>query len=326
MVRFSILGAGHIAGKTALAASFLASKGKISLRAVASREKTRAEEFAAKFGFEKSFGSYRELAEDPETDLVYIATPNTFHARHALLCLENGKHVLCEKPFTANEAEAQEVFAVARRHGLFCGEAMWMRFLPASRAIENAVRAGDIGQPRLIEADFAIPVSNKERIKDPALGGGALLDLGIYPLAFALQHFGTDWKTVSGVSTLLPSGVDDQSSFCLTWEDGRLAALAASATAARGASGRIAGSCATIEVPQLVRCEGFRIVPFAGGQAREFSFPFDCNGYEYEIAAAASAVENGLPECTEAPRQATLSALRAMDALRASWGVRFPCD
>ncbi|MBQ6102061.1 MAG: Gfo/Idh/MocA family oxidoreductase, partial [Kiritimatiellae bacterium] len=282
--------------------------------------------FAARFGFETSFGSYGALADDPETDLVYIATPNSFHAPHSRLCLEGGKHVLCEKPFAVNAREAEEVFALARSRGLFCGEAMWLRFLPASAAIGEVLRAGRIGTPRLIEADFAVPISGKERIREPALGGGALLDLGIYPIAFALLHFGEDFADATGRATLLPTGVDDQSAFSLGWADGRIAACACSATAAGGAGARIVGTAGAIDVPQLVRCEGFRVSPFDGGKPEDFAFPFECNGYEYELRAAARAAAEGIPECPEAPQSATLAALRAMDSLRASWGVRFPSD
>lgn len=325
-IRLSILGAGHIAGKTAAAAAYLAARGEIRLRAVAARDTARAAALATRFGFETSFGSYEELAADPETDLVYIATPNTLHAPHSRLCLEGGKHVLCEKPFTANAREAEEVLALARSCRLFCGEAMWLRFLPASAAIGEALRAGRIGEPRMIEAVFEVPISEKERIREPALGGGALLDLGVYPIAFALLHFGEDYADATGRATLLPTGVDDQSAFSLGWADGRIAALACSATAAGGAAGRIVGTEGAIDVPQLVRCEGFRISPFGGDRPEDFSHPFECNGYEYELRAAARAIADGLSECPEAPHSATLAALRAMDALRAAWGVRFPCD
>ena len=325
-LRISILCAGHIAGKTAAALAYLRGRGEIATRAVASRDPARAAALAERHGFETSFGSYEALAADPGTDLVYVATPNTLHAEHALLCLAAGKHVLCEKPFAENAPRAARVLAFARERGLFCGEAMWLRFLPASAAIGEALRAGRIGEPRMIEAVFEVPVSQKERIREPALGGGALLDLGIYPLAFSILHFGEDFADATGRASLLPTGVDDQSAFSLGWADGRIAALACSATAAGGAGGRIVGTEGSIEVPMLVRCEGFRIVPFGGGEAEEVSRPFECNGYEYEFRAAARAVAAGLPECPEAPHSATLAALRAMDALRASWGVRFPTD
>ena len=267
-----------------------------------------------------------KILGDDEVNLVVVGAPDRFHVSYAKAALEAGRHVLCEKPFTANAREAKEVLALARSRGLFCGEAMWLRFLPASAAIGEALRAGRIGTPRMIEAVFEVPISEKERIREPALGGGALLDLGVYPIAFALLHFGEDYADATGRATLLPTGVDDQSAFSLGWADGRIAALACSATAAGGAGGRIIGTEGAIHVPQLVRCEGFRISPFSGGEPEDFSLPFECNGYEYELRAAARAVADGLPECPEAPHSATLAALRAMDSLRAAWGVRFPCD
>ena len=314
--RFSILGPGHIAEKVATAAASLRGRG-LTLRAVASRDQGRAEPFARRFGFERAFGSYEALAADPETDLVYVATPNTLHARHVQLCLQAGKHVICEKPFADNEHDAAAVFALARSLGLFCCEAMWMRFLPAHRRVRELVASGAIGEPRLLQASFAVPVSGKERLIRPELGGGALLDLGIYPVAFALMQFGLDFEETDGVSLPAPTGVDDQTSFSMRWADGRLASLSCSMTAADGAWGRVAGTTGRIELPQLTRCERIALVRHSDGSTETMDFPFDCNGYEYELASAASAVAAGLVEPPEMPHAATLAALRVCDALRA---------
>ncbi|MBR1609117.1 MAG: Gfo/Idh/MocA family oxidoreductase [Kiritimatiellae bacterium] len=325
-VGFSILGAGRIAGKTVLAAKHLAARGSLRLRAVGARDAARAAEFASANGFEKSFGSYEALLADPATELVYVATPNSLHAAHAKACLLAGKHVICEKPFATNEREAAEVFALARERGLFCGEAMWTRFQPSWRAIPGIVATGRIGEPRLVEASFAVPVANKARLVDPKLGGGALLDLGVYPVAFAIATFGENPVRVAGHAVVTPSGVDDQSAFSVEWEGGRFAALSCSMSAAGGARGRLVGTEGSIELPELVRCESLRIVRHPGIELETMPFPFACNGYEYEFEAAARAVRAGLPECAEAPQSATLAAMRVMDALRASWGVRFPAD
>ena len=325
-VGFSVLGAGRIAGKSVLAARYLAGRGALRLRAVGARDAARAAAFASEHGFEKAFGSYAELLDDPDTELVYVATPNSLHAAHARACLLAGKHVLCEKPFATTRREAEEVFSLARERGLFCGEAMWTRFQPAWRAIPGLVAEGRIGEPRLVEASFAVPVSGKRRLADPALGGGALLDLGVYPLAFALAVFGENPVRVSGHAVVTPGGVDDQSSFSLRWQDGRFAALSCSMSAAGGARGRLVGTEGSIELPELVRCETLRIVRHPGEERETLRFPFPCNGYEYEFEAAAKAVRAGLLECAEAPQSATLAALGAMDELRASWGVRFPAD
>lgn len=315
-IRLSVLGPGHIAQKVIAAAASLRGRG-LTLRAVASRDPERARRFAGQFGFETFFGSYEELAADPGTDLVYIATPNTFHARHARLCLEAGKHVLCEKPFADNAADAGDVFGLARRLGLFCCEAMWMRFLPAHRRIRELVASGAIGEPRLLEASFAVPVSGKERLARPELGGGAILDLGVYPIAFALMQFGLDPVEVDGVCVPAATGVDDQSAFFLRWADGRLACLSCSMTGADGAWGRVCGTEGRIELPQLTRCEDARLVRHADGAEELLRFPFDCNGYEYELASAASAIRAGLREPPEMPADATLATLRVCDALRA---------
>ena len=325
-VGLSVLGAGRIAGKTAAAAAHAAAGGALALRAVAARDLKRAAALAGENGFEKAFGSYEEMLEDPGTDLVYVATPNSLHAKHARMCLEAGKHVLCEKPFATTEREAAEVFALARSRGLFCGEAIWTRFLPSWRAIPGIVASGRIGEPRLVEGSFAVPVSHKARLADPALGGGALLDLGVYPLALAIAVFGENPVRVAGNAAIAPTGVDDQSSFSLEWEGGRFAALSCSMSAAGGARGRIIGTEGFVELPQLVRCEELRIVRHPDTPEETLPFPFEFNGYEYEFVAAAAAIRAGMPECPEAPQSATLAAMRAMDALRASWGVRFPAD
>ncbi len=325
-VGFSVLGAGRIAGKTALAARHLAARGGLTLRAAGSRDAARAARFAGENGFAASFGSYDALLADGGTELVYVATPNALHAGHVRACLEAGKHVLCEKPFATTAREAEGLFAFAAERGLFCGEAMWTRFQPSWIALGELLRGGRIGEPRFVDASFAVSVAYKERLARPELGGGALLDLGVYPLALAVAVFGERPVRVSGSAVLAPTGVDDQSSFSLEWEGGRFAALSCSMSASGGARARVVGTEGFVDLPELVRCETLRVSRASGGEPETLSFPFACNGYEYELAAAARAVRAGRGECAECPHSATLAVLRAADALRASWGVRFPAD
>lgn len=323
MIRIALLGAGHIAGK--MGATLAAIRDEVIPYAVASRDLAKAQALADKFGFEKAYGSYLDMVSDPAVDLVYVATPNSHHFDHVRLCLEHGKHVLCEKPFTCNAGEAAILFALAREKGLFLQEAIWTRFLPATQRIRETLASGEIGTPRFLEAAFSIPISGKERAIRPELGGGTLLDLGIYPLTFALQHFGEDYTDLSGTAVLTDTGVDDQETFALRYPDGRMAAVTSSLSAFAGAFGRISGTEGRIEVDVLVRCEGFRIVK-PDGTVRTVDCPFEHTGYEYEVRACAAAIAAGKSECDEAPQSSTLAALRAMDALRASWGVRFPCE
>lgn len=323
-LRFAILGAGHIAGKMARTLDFL--RGEVRPYAVASRDIGRARAIADECGFDKAYGSYEEMLADGDVDVVYVATPNNLHVEHALACLAHGKHVLCEKPFAMSADGAQRVFDEAARRGLFAMEAMWTRFQPAARLIREVISSGEIGHPRYLQATFGLNIAAKERVARPELGGGALLDLGIYPLNFASMHFDLPDEFWSGATisraTLLGTGVDDQSSITIDCGDGRLACLSTSVTAAMGAYGRIAGTLGCIEVPALTRCEGFIVRSIPSGDERRVECPFDFNGYEYEVRAVARALAEGRTECPEMPWAETMRMTRAMEALRAAWGCQ----
>ena len=324
-LNFALLGAGHIAGKMARTLDFL--RDEVRPYAVASRDLARAEAIRAESRFDRAYGSYDEMLADPAVDVVYVATPNSCHYRQMLDCLAAGKHVLCEKPFTVASSEAEEVFAMAKARGLFVMEALWTRFQPAVRQIRDVIASGEIGEPRFLEACFGLAISHKERVKNPALGGGALLDLGIYPLNFAAMHFGLDGvRRIHSAATFSPEGVDDQSSITLEYADGRMAALTTSMTAACGAFGRISGTLGHIELPQLTRCEAFTVRLVPSDKARVVQCPFDFNGYEYEVRAAAAAIRSGRLECDEMPWSETLAVSRVMEQVlqNAAYGKAAP--
>ena len=185
-MKFAILGCGHIATKMAVAVKCLEKRGDgVEAYAVASRTQAKADDFARQYGFQKAYGSYSELVEDPDVDLIYIATPHSQHYESALLCINAGKNVLVEKAFCANALQASEVIALAEEKGVFLCEAMWTRFLPAVKIVKDGILAGRIGKVESVEADFSMALSHVERLRNPALAGGALLDLGIYSLTFA---------------------------------------------------------------------------------------------------------------------------------------------
>ena len=319
-LHFAILGAGHIAGKMAATLAFLKREGEVVPYAVASRDAARAEALRAAHGFARAYGSYESMLADPAVDVVYVATPNSLHHAHVRAALLAGRHVVCEKPFTMTAAEAEDLFALARERGLFVLEAVWTRFQPCVARMREVVASGEIGAPRLLQATFALNIAAKERLRSPALGGGALLDLGIYALHFADLHFGLDVSRLSSHATLTPEGVDDQSAIALEYRDGRLALLSTSMTAAFGTAARIAGTKGCIDAPQLTRCQGFAVRAIPGDAERAVACPFDFNGYEYEIRAAARAVAEGRLECAECPWAATLAVTRLMERLRAEWG------
>lgn len=186
VLKFAILGCGHIATKMAAAVKTLEKRGMgVECYAVASRSLDKAKKFADEYGFGHAYGSYEELARDPAVDLIYVATPHSEHYSNILLCLEHNKNLLVEKAFTANALMASEVVALAEEKGVFMSEAMWTRFLPAVQMVKDWILAGKIGKVESVEADFSMPLSHIERLQKPELAGGALLDLGIYSLTFA---------------------------------------------------------------------------------------------------------------------------------------------
>jgi predicted dehydrogenase len=241
-IGWGILGSGAIAGLFAEGLGFAPGA---RLAAVGSRSEASAAEFAARFGFSRAHGSYEALVADPAVDVVYVATPNHLHKEHALLALGAGKAVLVEKPFTLNAAEAAEVAGEAGRRRLFCMEAMWMRFAPAVRALQAQLGKGDLGEPRLLTAQLGFPYAY-----DPANrvfatpGGGALLDLGVYPLSLAVLLFGRPDR-IEAQTVLAPNGVDEQFSALLRFSGGLQAAVAASLRSALSNDAFLSGTAGT---------------------------------------------------------------------------------
>ena len=225
-IRWGILGTGGVAS---LFAEGLRSVPGSELHAVASRTDATASRFAELFRAARSYGRYDALVADPEVDVVYVATPNAMHAEHCILALEAGKPVLCEKPFTLDAEEARRVVSTARRRGLFCMEAMWMRFAPAVREVMTLVDEGRIGDVRMatFELGMSFTFDPQHRVFQPALGGGALLDLGVYPLSLASRLFGAP-SLISAQGTVGETGVDEQLAVLLQYPGGRQATIGAS--------------------------------------------------------------------------------------------------
>ncbi len=321
-LRFGLLGAGHIAGKMGKTIAFLAKEGAVEPYAVASRDFAKAEKLRAELGFAKAFGSYGEMLADGNVDAVYVATPNAMHFGHVKMCLAAGKHVLCEKPFTLKASEAAELFAEAKTRGLFLMEALWTRFMPSVELIRGVIGSGEIGEPRFLDGVFALDLSWKERLTNPELGGGALLDLGVYTLNFADMFFGLDGAEISSAAVLSPDGVDDQSVITLKYADGRMASLSTSMTASFGTVSRIACTKGCIDMPMLTTCQEFSVKTGRDGAERRIACPFDCNGYEYEVRAMAEAIRCGRTECAEMPPSKTIMITELMENLRRQWGCR----
>lgn len=322
-MRIGILGAGHIAGKVS---GTLRQMKEVRCHAVAARDLWRAEAFAGEHGFDKAYGSYEELVSDPDVDLVYVATPHNCHYPHVRLALEHGKHVLCEKSFMMNAREAEELIGLSHRKGLLLAEAIWTRYMPFSKTIREVIDSGVIGRARMLSANLGYAVDWKERLVRPELGGGALLDLGVYCLNFALMYFGSDIADIRTACVKGESGVDMQETIALIYRDGRIANLHATAWCATDRQGVIGGDKGFLVVDNINNPASATAWDRYGQQLGHWEAPPRISGFEYEFLACKEAIEAGRCEPAGMPHSETLRVMRLMDRLRAEWGVRFPGD
>lgn len=321
--RIGILGAGHIAHKMAYTVSQMEG---YEVWAVASRSQENADNFARQYGITRAYNNYEALVADPDVELIYIATPHSHHYAHARMCLLGGKPVLCEKSFTTNAREAGELFALSREKGVYIAEAVWTRFMPLSQKITELVHSGIIGTPRTLSANLCYPVADKERLKRPELGGGALLDIGTYALHFAAMAFGTEVERTESVCTLTDTGVDAQESITQFFPEGRMAVLYSSIYARSDRKGIISGDKGYIVVENINNPQVARVYDGFDNLVAEHWAPQQITGFEYQVQASFDALSTGAIETPFIPHAETLRMMRLMDSLRKEWGVRFPAD
>lgn len=322
-IKFAILATGNIAGSMAAAVTKLE---EVECYAVASRSYDKAEAFARKWGFKKAYGSYEELAEDPEVELVYVASPHSHHYPHARLCLEHGKNVLLEKAFTVNASQAQDLIDLAGKKGLLLAEAFWPRYMPSRKMLDDLIAGGTIGEVQAVTADFGAPLSHVERMWNPALAGGALLDLGVYPINFALQIFKTPVAKIQADAVMSPLGVDYMNGVTLTFEGDKFAVLHSNMLACMRNRGVVYGTKGFIELYEINNPEVIRVFNERKELTAEYPAPAQINGYEYEVLACARAVRNGQTECAEMPHSETMRLMRILDEIRRQWGFVLPCE
>lgn len=320
----AILGAGHIAESMATAIN--GCKKDVVAYAVAARDLGRAQAFAKKFGFQKAYGSYDELVCDPDVDLIYIATPHSHHFEHAMLCVSHGKPCLVEKAFTANAKQAEQLLAAASQKGVFITEAMWTRYMPAKDIVKDVMASGVLGDIDCLEADFSIDLRDKARLVEPALAGGALLDLGVYSITFASMYFGDDYASVETTCQKYETGVDGTSEAIYTYPDGKKAILRCSMQQGPINYGAVIGSKGKLTVDNLNNYTNIQRFDASGKLVETYPVPKQVNGYEYELLAAANAIREGKLECEEMPHSQTLEIMRQMDYLRQQWGVVYPFE
>jgi predicted dehydrogenase len=313
VIRWGIISTGGIASTFA---ADLAHTDSGSAVAVGSRRAASAEAFGERFGIPNRHDTYTALVEDPEVDAVYVGTPHPLHHEDALLALRAGKHVLVEKPFTMNAAEAEELVREARQRGLFLMEAMWARFLPHMREIRRLLADGVLGEIVTVTADHSqwFVQDASHRLFAPELGGGALLDLGIYPVSFAHMVLGTPDRVVALADPAF-TGVDAQTSILLGYESGAHAALTCTLRALGPTRAAIVGTEGRIEIDgAFYQPTSFSLIPREGESQRMFDPPAE-GGLRHEADEVARCIEAGGLESPEMPLDETVSIMRTMDAV-----------
>ena len=320
MLRVAILGAGGIAIKMA---KTLRGMETVEAYAIAARDLGRAEAFAKEYGFTKAYGSYAEMLQDENVDLVYIAVPHTHHYMCAKMCLDAGKHVLCEKPFCVNVDQTKELLAMAEDKKLLLTEAIWTRYMPSRKIIDDLIAGGEIGEVTSLTANLGYELSEIPRIWDPKLAGGALMDVGIYLVHFARMVFGEKKAKITS-EALFKNGVDMIDSIIMTFEDGQVATMQSNVYAVQNRNGSIFGTKGYIEITNINNPEVIKVFDENYQEVKSIVVPKQITGYEYEVEACARAIAAKEIECEEIPHAETIRVMEIMDEIRNSWGYELP--
>ena len=295
------------------------------LIAAGSRSAERAAAFARDFGAPRSYGSYEELAADPDIDIVYIGSPHSHHLEHSLLCMSHGKSVLCEKAIALNASQTRDMARVATEHGLFLMEAMWTRFLPAIRWVRGRIADGAIGDVMNMHASFGLKSAwdPQHRLLNPELGGGALLDTGIYPVSFASMVFGEQPKTIHSNVRIGETGVDEWSSALFEYESGRTAHVTSSVQLPLRMEAVIVGTEGRIEIPSFIGAKKAVLISRTGTEEIFVDNDPD-RGMKHEAIESMRCMSAGLPESPDMTVRESIEIMETLDRMRSAWGLRYP--
>lgn len=323
--KWGIIGTGNIAKQFARG---LKSVPDAELIAVGSRSQQSADKFGDEFDVPHRHSSYEALASDPDVQAVYIGTPHTSHKANTVLCLNAGKAVICEKPFAVNLSEAEEMVSLAKEKKLFLMEAMWTRFLPIFVKIRQLLDEGVIGEARMVQADFGFRMgyNPEHRLLNPELAGGALLDVGIYPVSLASWVFGGPPDTILSMANIGQTGVDEQNVILFGYEGGKQAMLSSAVRLTTPVRAVIMGTEGRIEVNQQFFFTDRFTLHRNGEQPREYIIPNIGNGYNYEATELMNCVRAGKLESETMPLSESLELMKTMDAIRAQWGLKYPME
>ncbi len=319
VTRWGILGTGNITRKFTEDLHLLPDA---QVLAVGSRSQARAEAFGAAHDIPRCYGSYEALISDPDVDVIYVGTLNPAHYADTKMCLEAGKPVLCEKPFTLNAAQAQELINLARDRRLFLMEAMWTRFIPAAVELRRLLDADAIGPVQYVQADFCIyrDFDPDHRLFKYEAAGGVMLDLGIYPISFASWVLGQHEELFT-TATLGQTGVDEQSAYVMRYANGALAVAASSARASGPLEALVAGSKGRLRLLEPWWFSKHLSIEMSGKPAKVVKFPYEGHGLRFEASHVMECLRAGKTESDVMPLDETLRIIKTMDACRAQWGL-----
>ena len=322
-MRVGIIGTGWIAEKAAIT---LNGMDNCEALAVGSRSQEKAVAFASKWGIAKAHGSYRELIDDPDVDLVYVGTPHSHHFDVTKEALLAGKPCLVEKAFMANYRQAKEIVDLAHDRKVFLAEAIWTRYQPVVGMVRQLMKDGRIGIPRLLTATLGYSMGEKPRIMRPDLCGGALLDLGVYALNFVRMFFPADIVSMESQCVKSDTGMDLTNTISMVLSDGMLCNLQSSAACVGDNIGVIAGTEGNLIIDNINNPQQITVNGPDRTYIETIHVPKQITGYEYQFVACRQALIDGLLEPREMPHAETLYVMQLMDGLRRKWGVRYPMD
>ncbi len=322
--KWGIIGLGRIAGIFAQGLKVLKNA---ELYAVASRSHEHAERFGKKYNAQRRYGSYAEIVKDPDVDVIYIATPHNLHYENTLMCLENKKPVLCEKPLAVNLKQVNELITSAERNNTFLMEAMWTRYLPKVEKAIQLIDAGKLGDVTFLRSDFGFfaPVHPEGRLYNPNLAGGSLLDIGIYTIFFALQFMGYPDKIIANAK-IGETGIDEFCSMVFEYHDGRLAQLYATILAETPMTVDIAGSKAHLTFEKYLHAPSDIHINNKNKKLKRYKIRHKGNGYHYQAEEVMACLEKGVLQSDKISWEFSRNMMRIMDEVRAQIGLKYPFE
>lgn len=322
IINWGILGCGRIAY---MFAEGLNTLHNAKLEAVASKTQNKAESFGKRFGVKNIYNNYEELVENPAVNIIYIATTHNFHYENVILCLNHEKPVLCEKPFTLNAVQAENIIKIAQNKKIFLMEAMWTRFLPCIVKLNELLDMNVLGEIQHFKADFGIKkkLDPKERFFNIELGGGALLDLGVYPISLARMIYKQSPSRIMSSAYIGETGVDEKSCYLFEYENGQTAMLSSSNRLIMPHNASIFGTKGYIEIPNFYHPSKM-ILKLEDKQTKTIKIPYKSTGYNYEAKEVINCLNNGKIESKIMPLDETLEIMKTMDLLRSQWDFKYP--